>query len=56
MIYFPFCSMTFSIFLATSWFHAHRTSGLYRQKTEPHSEKIFDWNKENDLFEQLSLI
>ena len=23
------------ISLVTSWFHAYRTSGLYRQKTEP---------------------
>ena len=32
---FPFFQWPFAIFLVTSWFHAHRTSGLYRQKTEP---------------------
>ena len=32
---FNFVQWPFAIFLITSWFHAHRTSGLYRQKTEP---------------------
>ena len=32
---FHFVQWPFPIFLVTSWFHAHRTSGLYRQKTEP---------------------
>ena len=35
MIYFPFFQWPFAIFLVTSWFHAHRTSGIYRQKTKP---------------------
>ena len=30
-----FVQWPFSIFLVTSWFHAHRTSSLYQQKTEP---------------------
>ena len=32
---FHFVQWTFAIFLVSSWFHAHRTSGLYGQKTEP---------------------
>ena len=32
---FHFVQWPFAIFLVTSWFHAHRISGLYRQKTEP---------------------
>ena len=32
---FHFVQRPSAIFLVISWFHAHRISGLYRQKTEP---------------------
>ena len=35
MIYFPFYSMTFCHLSGNFMIHAHRTSGLDRQKTEP---------------------
>ena len=32
---FDFVQWPFAIFLVTSWFHAHKTARLYRQKTQP---------------------
>ena len=32
---FNYVQWPFAIFLVISWFHVYRTSGLYRQKTEP---------------------